>query len=122
VSQSAPEGWTANFFNDRAWSMAMVLGPFGSAPWGYVGSADSAISPQSIGIEGGVRIVYVIRSAAIVERFLDPAVSYSAKYFDPVTGQESPAGEVAVSPVGKATFLPPKECKHDWVLVLEPRS
>ena len=39
-------------------------------------------------------------------------------YFDPVTGQKTELGEVHADAAGAWTCPPPKECDHDWVVVV----
>ncbi|HKB17085.1 MAG TPA: hypothetical protein VKF62_13545, partial [Planctomycetota bacterium] len=36
TASAAPEGWTSPEFDDRAWSPAREIGPYGEGPWGGV--------------------------------------------------------------------------------------
>ena len=64
-AKAASGGWdTAGF--DAAWAKALIVARYGDPPWGAIGSGyDAFVGPQAIGIPGGVRVIYVPKSAAI---------------------------------------------------------
>jgi len=79
---------------------------------------DGAYGPVAAGIPGKLRIVYSPHCwNAPRVRGLERAVTYTAWWFDPVTGLESLIG--GVEPGVDGTWTPPFPSEvHDWLLVL----
>jgi hypothetical protein len=118
-------GWDKTGFDDAAWAKALVIGRHGDGPWGKIDQPenDDAFGPQSSGIPGTVRMIYVPENQTIVVRKLDASATYSAAIFDPVTGAKSPLGKIQADAAGVWRCSPPAGPDHDWVLVLErPKS
>ena len=84
---------------------------------------NDVFGPQSSGIEGKVRVIYVPENAAIEVRFLAANAAYSARYFDPTSGQSSDAPKVEVGANG-SWICPPLAAAQDedWVLIVESKS
>ncbi|MCA1595218.1 MAG: glycoside hydrolase family 140 protein, partial [Chloroflexi bacterium] len=80
---------------------------------------DDIYGPQSAGIPGMVRMIYVPESRSVQALGLNAKAAYSAFVFDPVTGVRTPAPEVRPDGDGSWTCPPPAGHDHDWVLVLE---
>ena len=121
ASQTGIAGWNEPAFDDSSWPAAQDLAPFGAGPWGNIGDADSPIGPQSAGIEGRVRLTYLLRPTPIVVKGLEPGAQYSAQYFDPVTGRTTRIGEVQPDSDGTWKCGPPRGGDHDWLLILEAK-
>lgn len=119
TSDGVLTGWQAIDFDDRAWPAAMVIGRYGSAPWGYAGSMHMQIGPLSTGIPSQVRFTYVISPTPIVVCHLDSHVPYHAKVFDPISGGITDHGWVKANEMGEWKCSPPSNCREDWVLVME---
>jgi hypothetical protein len=99
----------------------LAVGRYGDPPWGEIGRQPSnGFGPQAAGVAGGVRVIYAPKVASISVRKLRPDAAYRVRYFDPVTGKTTELGEVRADPAGTWTCPPPRECEHDWVIVLEP--
>jgi hypothetical protein len=113
------KGWEVAGFNDRAWAKALVIGRYGDGPWGRIGKLnDHSIDPQSTGIPGQVRIIYVPQHQAIEVRNLRSQAKYLAKYFNPVSGEKISLGTIQADDNGLWKCVPPMGEDHDWVLVL----
>ena len=84
---------------------------------------NDVFGPQSAGIDGQVRVIYVPENAAIEVCFLEPNAVYSARYFDPTSGQSSDAPQVEVGESG-SWICPPLSAAQDedWVLIVESKS
>jgi hypothetical protein len=80
---------------------------------------DAANGPQSAGIPGVVRVIYVPRAAPIEVRRLGWRAAYRARWFDPVAGVTTPLGEIRCDENGLWNCAPPAGLAHDWVLILE---
>jgi hypothetical protein len=120
-AQDEAPGWESPDFDDNAWEKALVIGKYGDGPWGPIDpSRDSDIyGPQSTGIPGVVRIIYVPESDPIVVRNLGRFANYAATLFDPVTGSQTRLAPIKADAAGSLTFPPPAGNDHDWVLILE---
>ncbi len=120
ASRSEAPGWDRAGFDDNAWDKAMVAGKHGTAPWGPVDSpnSDPVHGPQSAGIPGVVRVIYVPDSDPIVVRDLGKRAAYSASYFDPVTGAKAAPAVIKSDDAGSWTCPPPAGNDHDWVVIL----
>ncbi len=121
VSKSGPDGWMTSGFNDDAWPIAMEIAHFGDAPWGRVGEWDTEIAPQSAGIVGGVRIIYMVQPRAVIVKGLVRGNSYSLETFDPVTGKTANPKIIESNEKGEYECSPPIGCNHDWVLVVSAK-
>jgi hypothetical protein len=121
---SAAAGWDAAEFDDANCLRAMEVTKYGQGPWGNIDAPrDSGpIGPQSTGIPGKVRIIYVPDAKPIEVNQLGKNAGYSAGFFDPITGQTKPLADVISNQDGRWTCLPPAGLDHDWVLILERRS
>ncbi len=78
--------------------------------------------PQATGIADAVRVVYVPESKPIVVRSLAAHAVYAATYFDPLTGDKTPLGEIHADAAGLWNCSPPQGSDHDWVLILESKA
>lgn len=120
--KSETPGWEASDFNDAAWPKALEIGRYGDRPWGQFDQPNSdAFGPQSSGIPGVVRVIYVPESQGIIVHNLGNHVTYSASYFDPVSGARSERIAVQADADGLWTCPPPAGQDHDWVLILEAK-
>jgi hypothetical protein len=118
-------GWDKTGFDDSAWTKALVIGRHGDGPWGQIDQPnnDDAFGPQSAGIPGIVRIIYVPENQTIAARNLKAGAAYSATIFDPVTGVKTALGKIQADAAGVWHCPPPAGQDPDWVLVLEsPKS
>jgi hypothetical protein len=118
--QSVP-GWKEETFDDRAWKKSVVVAAYGDAPWGRLESQESNefFGPQSTGIPGVIRLIYVPESRPVKVNTLSKGVSYLARWFDPITGENGVFPDVK-NPHGDSwTCEPPPGMEHDWVLILE---
>ena len=103
-----------------AWTNAMVAARYGEGPWGEVdGGEDDVTGPQSAGIPGVVRVIYVPRAADVEVRHLGERAAQLARWFDPVTGVTTPLGEIRGDEHGVWRCAPPAGLDHDWALVLK---
>ncbi len=80
------------------------------------------MDPQSTGIPGVVRVIYVPLARPILVRELAIHAAYQATYFDPVTGAKTDAGVIHPDETGSWTCQPPSGQDHDWVLILEEKK
>ena len=90
--------------------------------WARFAGANDATqkTPYATGLADVVRIVYAPLPQAVEVRDLDPNVAYTAIYFDPVSGERTPIGEVRSDKTGAWTCPPPKVVKEeDWVVIIE---
>jgi hypothetical protein len=120
----AVTNWDSTGFDDRTWAKALVVGHYGDGPWGRIGrlNDNDSSDPQSAGVVGLVRIIYVPEHELIEVRNLGSRAKYVAAYFDPVSGEKAALGIVQADNSGLWKCLPPLEEDHDWVLVLENSS
>ncbi|MEO6435789.1 MAG: DUF4038 domain-containing protein, partial [Tepidisphaeraceae bacterium] len=122
ASKADPVGWDKSDFDDDAWPPAIAMGAFGMAPWGDLGGTINE-APYATGVADGVRIIYAQRPEAVEVRELPADTSYKVTYFDPVSGEKTPIGEVRSNKDGAWTCPPPKVVnENDWVVILEPKS
>ncbi|MEQ8784823.1 MAG: sulfatase-like hydrolase/transferase [Pirellulaceae bacterium] len=77
--------------------------------------------PCAMEIPGDVLVVYAADADAVQIEQLDPARSYNATYFDPVSGKTSDAGK-ATPDERRVWRCAPPEFGHDWVLILRVDS
>jgi hypothetical protein len=104
----------------EAWTNAIIAARYGEGPWGDIDGQDGGLNgPQSAGIAGGVRLIYVPRAEPVEVRNLGPRASFAARWFDPVTGATAHLGEIRSDENGCWTCPPPAGLSHDWVLILE---
>ncbi len=82
---------------------------------------NDAYGPIAVGIPGKLRIVYSPHCwNPPTVHALEPDVTYTASWFDPVTGKETSIGPV--EPDGTNSWTPPFPSEvHDWLLVLRPQ-
>jgi hypothetical protein len=105
------------------WTNAIIAAHYGEGPWGdFDGGDDGANGPQSAGIDGGVRVIYVPRAEEVELLHLDAQAAYQARWFDPVTGVTMPLGEIRGDENGAWLRAPPASLEHDWVVILEPKK
>ncbi len=83
------------------------------------GANDDANRPQSAGIPGVVRVIYVPRAATVQVRHLGRRAAYRARWFDPVAGVTTPLGEIRCDENGLWGCPPPDGLNHDWAVILE---
>jgi hypothetical protein len=120
-AKSEVAAWDAPDFDDAAWLPAMTVAKYGDPPWGRIDADqdNDPFGPQSTGIPGGVRVIYVPKNEAIEVHDLRPEVGYSGHYFDPVTGATAALPPVRSDQAGVWICQPPAGEDHDWVLILE---
>ncbi len=119
AAKAEAAGWLEAAFDDTAWSPVISMGAHGVAPWGDITGTTNE-TPYATGTADGVRIVYAQRAEAVEVRDLAADTAYTAVYFDPVTGENTPIGEVRGDKNGVWTCPPPKVVKEDdWVVVLD---
>jgi len=123
-SNNAIDGWDKASFDDALWTAAAIIGRYGDAPWGRIGplNDDEVFAPQSTGIPGVVRIIYVPESEPIVVRQLDRSGAYAATWFDPESGAKMALPAVQADDAGLWKCSPPAGHDHDWVLILEEKT
>jgi hypothetical protein len=114
-------GWhCAKSIHPDAWTNAVIAAPYGEGPWGAIdGGDDDVTGPQSAGIPGVVRVIYVPRAEAVEVRHLNARATYRARWFDPVTGVTVPLGKIRGDEQGVRHCASPAGLDHDWVLILE---
>jgi hypothetical protein len=114
--------WETLDFDDTAWTTAKVIANYGAGPWGPIDGSnnDDALGPQSAGIPGVVRIIYVPEPASIILNNLGRGATYSAAYFDPVIGSSISSPSIQADDNARSKCPPPPGLDHDWVLILEP--
>jgi hypothetical protein len=123
VAKNGPPGWDTPAFDDAGWDKAIAVAKYGDLPWGKIDQLRNEIfGPQSAGIPGVVRVIYVPENEAVVVSGLDRNVTYSVTYFDPVSGVKTPLPQAHSNDSGLWTCLPPDGCDHDWVLVLDEKG
>lgn len=122
VSIVTDDQWQASR-DGSTWGKALVLGPYGMSPWGaFDAQGDSnAFGPQSTGIPGVVRLIYVPDPQQIVLRNLDRGTRHTIRWFDPVTGAKSALPDARADDEGMAIIEPPPGHDHDWVVIVQPK-
>jgi hypothetical protein len=113
--------------DQQNWTKALVETPYGGGPWGRVAGPDisspeGAYGPQSTGIPGVVRLTYVPENLGVVLHDLGANRSYSAAYFDPVSGETTQKGLMRSDAAGALSCVSPPGCDHDWVVILEKKK
>lgn len=103
------------------WRPALVVARLGEGPWGSITAADDPDPPQSAGIPDRLRLTWVGRPQAIVERGLGAGSRWSALQVDPATGAERRLGTIRADARGEWRAEPPSGVSEDWVLVLQAR-
>jgi hypothetical protein len=121
VAKKSTDGWDKVAFDGSGWEKAMVVGKHGDGPWGPVVTPDSSDlqGPQSAGIPGVVRIIYVPEADTVEVRNLGRKEEYAASWLDPVTGKQSKLPQVKADEKGIWKCAPPADVSHDWILILE---
>ncbi len=106
------------------WTAAAVVAKYGEGPWGQLDRVvrDETHGPQSAGIAGSTRFIYVPENELVLLKNLDQGVSYAGLYYDPLTGEKKKLGRLQADQEGMAEVRPPTGNDHDWLLVLEPES
>lgn len=122
-STSEAAGWDTAEFDDATWSSAKVVAAYGAPPWGKINPPNSndIFGPQSAGIPGVVRIIYVPERGAVKVNHLGRDASYTAALFDPVTGEQQSLPPIQAGAEGSHLFASPSAHDHDWVIILESR-
>jgi Protein of unknown function (DUF4038)/Domain of unknown function (DUF5060) len=122
--KSEVAGWDEVNFDDALCEKAKVVGKYGDSPWGRLDplNNDDVFGPQSAGVPGVVRVMYVPDAEAIVVKNLGNEAAYIPLYFDPVSGERSKAAMVEADESGSWICRPPSGVNHDWVLVLESKK
>ena len=83
-------------------------------------SENPTLGPQCAGIPMDVRLHYMQRPLPVTLQSLGIESRYTAKLFDPVTGQITKLPNLKADTNGRAPCAPPAGYDHDWVLILEP--
>jgi hypothetical protein len=78
--------------------------------------------PQTAGIPGMVRVIWVPRNEPIQVRALECDMGWEAAWFNPVTGVRKRLGEIHSDASGLWTCDSPPQNDHDWVLALEAKN
>jgi hypothetical protein len=115
-------GWDTTSFDDSTWSKALVTAKYGDDPWKQVDSLnnDDVFGPQSVGIPGAIRMIYVPEGESIVVKQLERQTEYTSSWFDPATGARAPLPAMRADDSGQWKCSAPADCDHDWVLLLAP--
>lgn len=115
-------GWEQVQFDDKSWQHALAVGKYGDSPWGRIGEINKSPlhGPQSVGIEDGVRLVYVPERREIVLNHLAAKANYSVYYFDPITGASSAPSIIKANERGSWTCPAPAGLGSDWLIVVTP--
>ena len=103
------------------WRPALEVARHGAGPWGVVTPSDDSDPPQSAGIPDRLRITWVARPQAIVERGLGAGSRWSVLHVDPATGAEHRLGSIRADARGEWRAEPPAGTREDWVLILKAR-
>jgi hypothetical protein len=113
-------GWNEASFEESGWTNTLAIGKAGDPPWGKLDSlpSDGPFAPQSGGIPGVVRLIYVPQPGSIMVRDLGNHAVYKASVFDPVSGAETPVERIEADNQGHWLCPPPSGQDHDWLLVL----
>jgi len=90
------------------------------------GGQDALLRPYAAGIPAETRVIYFpwagggwwFSAQSATVGCLEPDITYHAFFFNPVTGQDCPLGEVQADASGRWP-VPNPTVMHDWVLVLE---
>jgi hypothetical protein len=85
-------------------------------------SNEGVYGPQSAGIPGKVRLVYVPEGQPVVLTGLGAGQGLELSYFDPVKGTTGSRRRVRADANGGYECAPPARCDHDWVLIVRERS
>ncbi len=124
-SKSESTGWDQTDFDHASWPKALAIGNYGEGPWGQIGqsSNDGVFGPQATGIPGSLRIIYVPENDSIVVRNLGKNASFSASYFNPVTGEQKVAfPQAKADDAGLWECAPPAGATPDWVVILDEKA
>ncbi len=127
-AKSESPGWDKTDVEDNSWEKVLVIGKNGGGPWGTIDPQKNTdvFGPQSSGIPGVVRLIYVPESESVVVKNLGNHNTYAATYFDPVTGEKTVLGPINSDEGGWWTCPPPEFRSagqlHDWVLILESKN
>jgi len=77
-------------------------------------------APYAAGTDDGrIRMVYLPTAERVTLHQLDPSKTYTATWFDPISGQRTPAGKAGSDAKGSWSSGGPPKSNQDWVLVLE---
>jgi len=110
-------------FDDSAWARAVAVGRYCDEPWRELENLDNSdvFGPQSSGIPGRVRFIYVPENDAVRVRALEPGRGYRVTCFDPVTGVVASMGEARADARGQWLGVAPAGWDHDWVIIMEDK-
>ena len=103
------------FFESLPWTQLTPMPE--SVAWADSVPGDPLAGPQACGIEDKLRAIYVLDPHAIMMRQLQPGAAYQVTFFDPVSGESTPAPNATADAKGEWRCEPPKH-GHDWVLLL----
>ena len=103
------------FFESLPWTQLTPMPE--SVAWADSAPGDPLAAPQACGIEDKLRAIYVLDPSAIMVRQLQPGAAYQVTFFDPVSGESTPAPNATADAKGEWRCEPPKH-GHDWVLLL----
>ena len=122
-AQKTNPHWDAIQYDDSSWVKSLSLGQHGCPPWGRIDPAIDidVYGPQSAGIPGVVRVIYVPDSAPVVVKNIEPAMS-TAACFDPVSGAQSSPFAIQTDAKDSWTCPPPAGNNHDWILILQSKK
>lgn len=123
VTNTERAGWTNLAFNDGSWSHAKVVAKYGDPPWDKLPDPThrNYTVPYAAGIPGKVRVIYLPRAHPTIVRDLERDATYSARWFDPITGAEHVIGQLTLDAGGDWAAPPPPRADQDWVLLLHRR-
>ena len=82
---------------------------------------EGVYGPQSCGVPGVVRFIYVPTSNPVVVKNLERGRKYFATYFDPVSGKREKFTKAEEGENGSRIFSAPPGINHDWLLILESK-
>jgi hypothetical protein len=94
------------------------------ASWATTAATDKKnpfLTPYSAG-DRAVHVVYIPTGRSITLHQLETGKRFDVRYFDPVTGRETPVGVIHANAKGSWTCSPPGGAKNDWILVVSARK
>lgn len=88
---------------------------------GWVSSDSEKVAPLCAAVADQLRIIYLLSPGIVALHSLAVGSSYTAKWFDPVSGKTHPSFELKADSNGNTSLASP-EGDQDWVLTLERKS
>ena len=118
ASQTEAAGWREAAFDDAAWPAARATAPYGEGPWGTLDPEERSVPPCALGWADELRVIYALWPRPVRVRGLRSGATYAVTFFDPVTGEKTPAAPAVIGADGLWRCPPPGH-GHDWVVALQ---